>query len=282
MCAIASALLVWRARIETERALLLASENHGRAEEHLKDARCAVDNLFTGVAGDLAEVPGAENVRHELLDQALAYYQKFAAQGASDPAVCAETASAHYRCGQISEQLGDDAAAYAAYEQASRLWSALRAERPEHELLRPLGLCENNLGLIEFRRGRHPQAEAHLRKAMELQRKLTIDKPGEAEARRALALSYANLGMVLGQEKKTDEARQYLQQAIELQAADPAPSALARGDRASTYNQLGYLHSSSSAVEAETAYRRGRRIRTAGQGRAERLALAGPTGNHAQ
>jgi eukaryotic-like serine/threonine-protein kinase len=248
VCAVASAVVVWRAQSETARALVLAGENH-------RDTRRAVDELFTGVATELAEVPGAERVRHELLHQARSYYRKFAAQAKSDPGVRAEAAAAFYRCGQISEQLGDDAAARAAYEEAQQAWSALRAQSPSDDQLRPLALCENNLGLIHLRAGRHSEAESHLRRAMEGEQELASRHPEDVEVKCDLALSYANLGMALGQAGRRDEARASLETALELQRSTASPSALARGDLAATYNQLGYLYSSTSVADAEAAYR---------------------------
>ena len=187
ICAVVSAVLVWRAQGETERALKLASANHQRAEAHLEDARRAVDELYTGVATELSDVPGAENIRQGLLNQALAYYQKFAEQAAANPSVRGEKAAAYYRCGQIRELLGDDQGALAAYHSARRLWLLLHsnplralgsraasvAPEPLNEPLRFLALCENNIGLIHFRGGRSEQAESRLRAALDLQRQLS-------------------------------------------------------------------------------------------------------------
>jgi serine/threonine protein kinase/Tfp pilus assembly protein PilF len=254
-CALASEVLVWQAQSETRQALRLASENHERAEANLEDARQAVDELFTGVAGDLAEVPGSENVRRKMLDQALAYYQKFIAQAATNAEVCLETAAAYYRCGQISEQLGDDNAASTAYEAAKGICATLCADAAEQASLETLALCENNLGLIHLRAGRHQEAEVSLRRAMEIAETIRVQHPDDAAAKCRLALSYANLGMAIGQQGRHSEARDALHKAIELQASAGSSSALARGDLAATYNQLGYLCSSSSVAEAEAAYR---------------------------
>ncbi len=256
VCAVASTVLVWRAQSETQRALELASDNHRQSEEHFQDARQAVDELFTGVATDLADLPGAESVRHRLLTQARAYYQKFAARAGSNPAVRAETAAAYYRSGQISELLGDDDAARAAYVEARRVWSALRAELTGGENLRPLALCENNLGLIALRAGRLAEAESHLRAALELGTQRVKGNNADAEATSDLALNFANLGMTLGQAGRPEEALTCLQSALEMQLAAESPSSLARGDLAATYNQLGYVHSLSSPAAAEADFRR--------------------------
>jgi len=254
VCGAVSTGMVWRARMDTDRALVLASENHLRAEAHLHDARQVVDQVFTGVATQLGEVPGAEPIRRQLLNQALAYYQKFAQQGSADPAVRSETASAHYRCGRINEQLGDDQAAAQAYAAARHLWIQERTLQPAADQLRLLALCENNLGLILLRAGEADQAENHLRSAMRLQHRLTIERPQDLEARRELALSHANLAMVLGQRGKSAEARACLQQAIDLQRDDANLAPLARGDRGAIYNQLGVLCSDISADDAEAAF----------------------------
>ena len=170
------------------------------AEENLDDARHAVDDVFTGVAGELADVPGAENVRRQLLSQALSYYKKFIAQAASNPRVRAETAAAYYRCGQISEQLGDDDAASAAYEAAKQVFAAIQAGDPGQDQLETLALCENNVGLIHLRAGRFGEAEARLRDATDIARKIAMRDPHDDVAKCHLALSFANLGMVLGQQ----------------------------------------------------------------------------------
>jgi serine/threonine protein kinase/tetratricopeptide (TPR) repeat protein len=256
VCAVASAVLVWQARNETQQALVLANANHLRAERHLQDARSAVDDLFTGVATDLAEVPGAEPVRRQLLTDALEYYRRFAKQAAADPAVRDETAAAYYRCGQINEQLGDDDAARAAYGEARNLWQKLYAEDAGDAALRSLALCENNLGLIDLRSGRTTSAIALLRKALRLQEQLAARKPKDGESQRSLALGSANLGMALGQAGQIRQGRESLQRALELQQAAGATSSAARGDLATTYNQLAYLTSSHSPADAEAAYRR--------------------------
>jgi eukaryotic-like serine/threonine-protein kinase len=277
ICAVISAALVWRAQTATQRALTLASDNHQRAAEHLQDARHAVDDVFTGIASDLTDIPGAERVRHRLLTQALSYYQKFIAQPSSDATVRAETASAYYRCGQINEQLGDDEAACVAYGGAKQLWLALQSEDGGEHQSQPLSLCENNLGLIHLRAGRIREAESHLRAAMELHSQLVKRRPEDAVQQRSLALSYANLGAALGLGGQPVAARKYLQRAIDVQLSADAKSPQQRGDLAATYNQLGYVCSKGSVADAEAAYRQAASCR-----RAASLALAIRMGHHAQ
>jgi hypothetical protein len=255
ICTAVSAALVWRAQTATQRALMLASDNHERAAEHLQDARHAVDEVFTGIAADLTNIPGAERVRHRLLTQALSYYRKFVAQPSSDATVRAETASAYYRSGQINEQLGDDEAACAAYGAAKQLWLALQTEKDGEDQSQPLSLCENNLGLIYLRAGRIREAESHLRAAVQLHSQLVKRQPENAAGQRSLALSYANLGAALGLGGQLVAAREHLQRAIDMQLSAGVASPQQRGDLAATYNQLGYVCSQASGADAKTAYR---------------------------
>ncbi len=251
VCAVASALVVWRAQGETSRALELASQNYQLAEEHLRDARAAVDDLFTGVAAQLSDVPGAEPVRRRLLEQALSYYQKFIARAGQNTSVRAETGAAYYRCGQIGEQLGDDQAALAAYRQADQIW----VSAVDDSALRRRAMCQNNIGLIHLRAGRTAESERHLRDAITLARKQLEHDGNDDATRHGLALGYANLAMALGVGPRWAEARDLLEQAIDLHRSATQTSEAARGDLAAAYNQLGYVCCQSSPADAERAFR---------------------------
>ena len=251
-----STVLVWRARTDTQHALDLASANHARAEANLRDARSAVDIVFTDLAEELADTPGAEPARRKLLEQALAYYQKFSAQPNADERLTAETAAAHYRCGQISEQLGDDVAARDRYEESRRLWMALREQQDSMAARQGLALCEHNLALVAFRGGDDRQAARHLWRAIDLQQELLASQEDDEQIRRDLTVSYTHLGMVLGEAGRADEALAALQQALECQRDSRSPSAEARGDLAAIYSQIGYVHSPTSPAAAAQAFGR--------------------------
>ena len=84
-----------------------AEEQRLRAEANLRKAREAVDRLFTRVAADLADEPHMEQIRRELLEDALKFYQGFIQQKSDDPIIRLETAYAYDRVANIHALLGD-------------------------------------------------------------------------------------------------------------------------------------------------------------------------------
>jgi serine/threonine protein kinase/tetratricopeptide (TPR) repeat protein len=113
---------------ETQREL--AEKEKARAEENLRQARSAVDKLFTRVAQDMANKPHMEEIRRALLVDALQFYQGFLAQKGTDPEMRHETARAYRRVGDIQQMLGHTPEAVAAMRQAVALTKNLVDEFP--------------------------------------------------------------------------------------------------------------------------------------------------------
>src|SRR5262249_47072494 len=109
---------------EKEAALATAKGNEIRAtaaqkdaQENLKDALAAVDQMLTRVAQErLLYVPQMETIRRELLQDALTFYLKFLAKKSDDPLLRRGAALGYARVGRIQYFLGQ----YAAAEQANR------------------------------------------------------------------------------------------------------------------------------------------------------------------
>src|SRR5262249_55089865 len=78
-----------------------ADEQKARAEANFRKARDVVDRMFTQAAEDLTNIPGTDQVRSDLLQEALKFYQGFLEENGSDPAVRYETARAWMRVGHI-------------------------------------------------------------------------------------------------------------------------------------------------------------------------------------
>lgn len=253
-----STVLVARQKAQTELALVEARANFDRAEENFRQAREVVDRFCTRVAGQLAGVPGVEPLRRELLSEALVYYQDFISQSASDPAVGAELAAAYFRVGEISEQIGSDDEARAAYSQAHALWSQLLADGDADEsLAADLALCQNNLAVVVRRMGDAGRAERLHQQAIARQRQLAAAHPIVARYRGELALSYNNFALLLSQTGRGDEAEEYYAQSIQLQRRlieEKPDSAKYRGELAASYNNLGYLQSGTDPAAAERSY----------------------------
>ena len=75
------------------------------AEESLRLARGAVDELIQVAEGELADRPGSEGLRKRLLDSALGYYRTFIRQRRDNPAAQAELLDTKERVEQILADL---------------------------------------------------------------------------------------------------------------------------------------------------------------------------------
>jgi serine/threonine protein kinase len=95
----------WQA-IQAQRARNQAELRRNEAETNLRKARQAVQEQFTMVSqSKLLEVPGLQQLRKDLLESALRYYEDFLQQRPDDPALLAEVAAAHLRLYQIYQAL---------------------------------------------------------------------------------------------------------------------------------------------------------------------------------
>jgi tetratricopeptide (TPR) repeat protein len=125
---------------QNERALQVTNEElekeRRRAEENLRQARAAVDRLFTRVAGDLTDVPHLTEMQRALLEDALEFYQQFLGQDQNDPTLRHETARAYQRVGNIQHALGRTIAAVEAFQQATALLEELVKEYPADRTFR--------------------------------------------------------------------------------------------------------------------------------------------------
>jgi len=215
-----STAIVMGQKAETEAALIDARTNAVRAEQHFLEARQVVDRFYTQIAMQLAELPEAAPLRHQLLTDALRYYQSFARQAGGDAAVQAQLAAAHFRVGEIQEQLGDDTAALPAYVEAQRLLAELHSKSSTGQaadaVLGDLALCANNLGLVRARTGDTKTAERNLRDAIQHQTHLVELSASTPRYRRELAMSFNNLGLLLAQSSRPVEAAKCYERAIML------------------------------------------------------------------
>src|SRR5262249_35030514 len=109
------------------RANARAERERDLARPHFATARRAVDGYLTRVGGHpLLREQGLHDLRQELLEAALGYYQDFLRQQGDAPGVRAEAAAAYERVGDIHQELGRFGEAVAAYDQGLALARALR------------------------------------------------------------------------------------------------------------------------------------------------------------
>ncbi|MHC4403930.1 MAG: protein kinase domain-containing protein [Planctomycetota bacterium] len=262
---ITSILLIAGEHAHTKAALAKATENHQRAEDnlrraevHFRQARCVVDRFAARHAERLAHLPGAEQLRHELLSDALDYYQEFIKHARDDPALQADLAVAHFKVGKLTEQIGDGQKALAAYRRAEGILADLVERHPRaHKYRRDLALCHNNVGLLLSQAGNTAEARRAYQQAIGIQDRLTQEYPESAGLRSDLATSYGNLGLLQSQTNQAVQAEQSYRAGLRVQkdlvrAHPDEPKYL--GNLAISHNNLGFLFSSSDPERAERCY----------------------------
>src|SRR5262249_26038390 len=84
---------------------------HEEAIANFQKARAAVDRMTRVAQEQLLDAPHMEQIRQELLQDAVTFYQEFLAERGDDPAVRQEAALAHGRLGNLQRYLGRHAEA---------------------------------------------------------------------------------------------------------------------------------------------------------------------------
>jgi len=189
--AIVAAVLVNHQRI-------IADEARKNADVAFREARNAVDDLFTKVSEDsLLNQPGMQGLRKDLLQKTLDYYQKFLQQRADDPSVKEEYAATLFRAGRIIDELqsSDQAIPYLLQARDIQKQLLLESARDPHRL-QALGDTENALGRSQDRSLQFEQALAEYQKGRDLRRELVGLAPNDQELQRALANNLMNIGLV--------------------------------------------------------------------------------------
>jgi tetratricopeptide (TPR) repeat protein len=182
--------------IQAERARGVAQANAERAEANFKEARTAVDDMYTQVAEKwLAQQPQLETVQREFLQKALQFYERFAREYSSDPSMRLETARAYRRIAEIQRKLGKAPQAEQAYKKAAESFQKLADQFPEapeyrHELADTLHKSGDHLAET----GSIPEAGSAFDRALDLQEKLVAEFQAVPEYRRDLALGLHSLG----------------------------------------------------------------------------------------
>jgi serine/threonine protein kinase/Tfp pilus assembly protein PilF len=263
---LASTLLIAREHADTKAALAEAREsqqraweNFQRAELYFRQARSVVDRFAAQHAEQLADVPGAELLRHELLSDALGYYRQFIAHARNDPALESDLAVACFHVGTLTEQIGDKRAALAAYEEAKEVLGRLVRKHPGTvQYRRDLALCYNNVGLLSSQLGETAEARQAYDEAIRIQRQLIEEHPDSAEFRSHLAMSHSNLGLLESQTNQVAEAEGSYRAALDVQEdlvrAHPDEPKYLR-NLAVSYGNLGFLYSQRDPDAAERYYR---------------------------
>jgi serine/threonine protein kinase/tetratricopeptide (TPR) repeat protein len=186
-----------------------------RAEDNFAKARRAVDAYFTAVSeSQLLKVPGMQELRRQLLQSALAFYQQFLKERGADPSIRAGVASAQLRVGKILKELGQGRSAYQALQAARTGYEAALHDSPA-DLDLKAELAETWFLLASLVNAPAQALRPH-EKAIDLRQELLRARPKNARSKKDLAESLNAYGIRLVRLKRHDEALQAYRHCVAL------------------------------------------------------------------
>jgi eukaryotic-like serine/threonine-protein kinase len=206
------------ALLETEKQHQEAETQKARAEENFRKARKVVDDYMTKISENkLLNVPGAQNIRKELLEGALKYYDEFLKQRSDDPSLQSELAEAYFHVARINSSIGTAQESTDAYLKAIEIRERLVREHPEVDKYRSdLAWAYNNLGFEYRGTGQYAKAQESHAKALPLREKLASDHPENDEYQSALAYSFYNQATLYGDVANTALEEEYHKKALAI------------------------------------------------------------------
>jgi tetratricopeptide (TPR) repeat protein len=191
------------------------AEQRDRAEQQFRNAKDAVDRMLITAANKLENVPNSGEVRRELLEDALQFYEGFLETRSSDPAIRYETALTYSQVGKIRAQFGDRDAARIAYHKSIKIIEKLAEEFPENaDYQEELTNRWRQVGGVE--RFLNSDLNLHYqRKSLDGLKKLVAAYPDRLGYREMLATCYSGVGNALIIAGRLPDAMPYYQQAVD-------------------------------------------------------------------
>jgi len=186
---------VWQARVaERERA---------RAEARLVEVRQLANSLVFKVHDTVAALDGSTPVRQTIVEEAIRYLERLAAEPGDDPTLRLELVEAYTRVGRAQgdpqgPNLGDRSGAITSFERALALVeSLLQAPDPRVRAaaLRAAGRTRMGLVSVFTAQGRRSEARAMAQQAVVQAEALRNLLPTDDASRRNLASAYFSLAL---------------------------------------------------------------------------------------
>ena len=215
-----AAILIDGARRQTRASLAAESIARAEAGRRLIQARESIDTLLTGVAEGLAQIPGAQKVRRNLLEKAAMQYRQLATEKGDDPALRFESGSAYARLGTIRVQLGDFAGAESDFRAAESALSGMTRSAGDFQVSLTLGQARGNLGEALANQGQFGDAEKAYRGAIDDGQAMLKVRPDDAKSSYLLGAARHKLAQMLTDSKRVAEAEDLFRSAVtDLEAA---------------------------------------------------------------
>ena len=197
----------------------LKDEATTRAQLHLDQAHHAVDRFSGKISQRLAEMPGTDQLRADILHEAERDYLDFLRYANQNTHMQSELARVRYRLGALQTRLGKFEDAEQHYQQAITDLTSLKNRGQSTELEQAdLALCFHNLAALRKDQGRYSEAlEGYQNAAKVLEKQLANDK-SHPRLIRQWATTQTNLGALLwicGEAEQADRLLIDLQQQLE-------------------------------------------------------------------
>ena len=164
------------------------------ADRNLRLAREAVDKTVTKIT-DNPRLKEADfhQLRHDLLEYMVPFYNEFVNQQQNDPELEAERGRVWFSLARLRREMGETASVRSDYEQIAAIFARLSADFPTvADYRQELAGSHNSLGLLLQDQGKWADAETAYRDALKIQVQLTQDFPVVSPYRQELARSYNN------------------------------------------------------------------------------------------
>lgn len=225
------------------------------ATDNLRAAH-ALERARGSTIDQLALVPGAEEVRRELIQTHLQYYKNFARQAEHDAVMQDELARAYTRMGRLSAELGKPGEAVKYYRQADTLLDQLvgrNTGRGEFLLHRRENL--NHLVMALDHTGNSHEALAILRDAITVQRAQQVALADGHDLTVEYGLAESNYGLLLQKAGEIAAAEMAFQKSIDvltIERADHPRNQKATRALAEACRNLGALYALRPATQSRT------------------------------
>jgi serine/threonine protein kinase len=244
-----------------------ADEHRERAETSYRLAREGLEECVTKIAENPRLKSGPlEDLRREVLQAELLFYQKFVELRGDEPDFQAERGRAFRRLGRLTQEVATKEEAIGSYTQAVAIFTDLVRDHPDvPDYHAQLAMSIDAAGVMYRYTGRLEEAERAYQEALATLKVLVRDHPDVAAYQAALARSLSNLGVLYQETNRLREAEEIYQQGLPLRRAlvrDHPKVADYRDDLASSLNNLGILYQDSGRFrEAEQAHQEARALR---------------------
>ncbi len=209
--------------------------------------------MLHSATNELAVVGGSDKIRHDLLVDALRFYQGFLQQQPENDAVRYDLAVAYARVGEIHHRLGDEDDAEAATRRALSLLREL-ADQPRSDPKFRLALAQvlKDLSHVCLELSDHYERATELvEERVRLLKSLFAERPANPAVRRALAVAHTDTGTLLADVGRFDEAESHFQRSLKLWGQDSRRNHLGPQDvqaLAATHHKLGSMLMAMSRV----------------------------------